>query len=272
MRSAIVAKALAWVGQNYKPGVVAQCAAFVSYLLAAVGFSSALWPAAKWHQEQGYTWAPWEPTAWTPNYSGTDNRRPMGERITFGDLTAGDIVIFGNTYMVGTSTHIGIYVGNGYMVHRPTSDRPVERAWIKDGFWREKFEVGLRLLPPDLPLPGTTANDGKGTPDGPKRVHRARIEAHSGKAAVRVDGQVKPLSRLDAKFSLLGNGRCETQINCNWDADGNQDLEFHQNTQDGTLKQRLLIDGKPVELAEVDMEQHIIPGKSPGFLLDVTFQ
>lgn len=270
MRDKIVSKALAMVGQAHKPGVKFMCANFVSYILSAVGFHSGLYPAAKWHQPKPYTWATWEPTDWAPAYSGVDNKRPMGERIGYGDLQPGDVVLFGNTFEINTSTHIGIYVGNGFMVHRPTADRLVEKAYIADGYWRSKFEVGLRMLPVEVASVGTAGNDGRGA-QATERVHRARVEAHSGKASVRVDGQVRPLTRLDTQFSLLGNGRSAIAITLNWDADGSQNLVFNQHDQDGQLKQSLLIDGKAVQLRDVDLELHVIPGKTPGFVLDVVF-
>lgn len=271
MRSQIVSKALAWVGQSFRPGVSAQCAAWISYLLSALGFGPALYPPHQWRQEQGYIWAPWQPTDWVPDYSGADNKKPMGERITFSALQPGDLVIFGYTYTAATSTHIGIYVGDGWMIHRPTSDRPVERAWVRDGYWREKFETGLRLLPPDRAESGNTTVDPPGAPGSTPRIHRARVEAHSGRAGCRVDGQLKPLTRLDLHYALLGNGRSSVEIGANWDADGNQDLKFFQHDQDGQMRQHLLIDGKVVDLVEVELEQRCVPGKPPGFRLDVAF-
>lgn len=123
----IVDTALGMVGKNYKSGQTAMCADFVSYVLLNSGFN--------YH------------TTWVPDM--TDEEGPggkgWGERVSkLSDLQAGDIVIFDNTYLNATFTHVGIYVGDNYMVHRPTSDRPVEKAYLED-YWTTRFSQGRRV-------------------------------------------------------------------------------------------------------------------------------
>lgn len=124
----LVTLAKSWVGKSFHPGVTAQCAAFVSAMLDEAGVA---WPHAV-------------NKSWAPDLSGADNAKPIGKRVAFDALVAGDLVFFGNTYVAGTSTHVGVYVGGGVMVHRPTSDRNVETARIDSGYWRDAFEVGVR--------------------------------------------------------------------------------------------------------------------------------
>jgi len=74
---------------------------------------------------------------------------PMADRI--GELQPGDIVFEANTYgswPAGTITHVGIYIGGGYMVHRPTSDRPVEEASLNYGWHSYHFRAALRPQAP----------------------------------------------------------------------------------------------------------------------------
>lgn len=64
-------------------------------------------------------------------------------------LAPGAILFWANTYgtwAAGTITHVGIYVGNGQFVHRPTMDRAVELASLS-GFWATQFRAAL--LSPD---------------------------------------------------------------------------------------------------------------------------
>ena len=44
-------------------------------------------------------------------------RRQGGTPVERGDLQPGDLVFFGSS--TGRITHVGIYVGNGQMVHSP---------------------------------------------------------------------------------------------------------------------------------------------------------
>lgn len=62
-------------------------------------------------------------------------------------LMPGDLVIFKNTYMIGPTTHVGIYVGDNLMVHRPTKSRPV--SFSHSSTWGNTFSMGRRLTTPD---------------------------------------------------------------------------------------------------------------------------
>ena len=117
-----------WAGKEFHPGVPAQCAAFVSAMLDEAGF---VWPHAVNKN-------------WAPDLSGADNGKPIGKRVAFDEMRPGDLVFFGDTYVPGTSTHVGIHIKDGIMVHRPTRARPVENADITSGYWRDHFEVAVR--------------------------------------------------------------------------------------------------------------------------------
>lgn len=76
------------------------------------------------------------------------NFAKMGSKVSLQELQPGDIVLFKNTYSgapVPAYTHVGIYVGDGHMVHRPTSYRDVEVEPIMSGYWRSHFTEARRL-------------------------------------------------------------------------------------------------------------------------------
>jgi hypothetical protein len=141
-KNADVAKeALKWVDREFKPGQTERCADFVRTVLKAVN-----------HPKADYiTTAPADGLAISKNFlmaaslSGTD----CGLRISdVGSLNPGDLVFFKNTYgnfAPGTITHIGIAAGNGDMIDRSTSAKPVRKRGIIATFGASKFSHGIRL-------------------------------------------------------------------------------------------------------------------------------
>lgn len=114
----IAAKALTWVGRQYRPGIREQCSWFVRQVLHEVGINPGVTaePIDGW-DETGEGMA---------NSYGPD----MGELVQDpAGLLPGDVVMFENTYgtwRAGTITHVGIYVGDGQVVDRPTASSPVK--------------------------------------------------------------------------------------------------------------------------------------------------
>ena len=53
------------------------------------------------------------------------------------DLRPGDIVAF--------TGHVGIYIGNGYMIHSPSTGKVVEITSINSAYWRAKYISGRRV-------------------------------------------------------------------------------------------------------------------------------
>lgn len=133
-REAIVEKAKSWVGKSFKAGETARCADFVRAVLEGVGADS---PITK-SPIDGQT-----PNPLTANsFFGAD----VGEiKRKKEDLLPGDLVAFGGTYGgygPDTITHVGIYVGDGMMVDRPTANEPVKLRPI-DTF--KHFVAGVSL-------------------------------------------------------------------------------------------------------------------------------
>ncbi|MCD4786087.1 MAG: C40 family peptidase [Candidatus Eremiobacteraeota bacterium] len=111
-----------WDGKEFKPGQTKRCADFVSTVIEKSG-------------------------AAPPGFQREINclrLQKYGRKIERKDLKPGDIVYFGNTYMAGDYTHVGIYTGNNKFVHRPTAAKPV-RTDDLSGYYSNKF-CGARRL------------------------------------------------------------------------------------------------------------------------------
>ena len=69
-------------------------------------------------------------------------------KITFSTLRTGDLMLFSDGG--GTSwtdaDHVGVYLGNGWMVHSTGSNAGVAIEWAGDGWWHDHFLWGRRLF------------------------------------------------------------------------------------------------------------------------------
>lgn len=126
-----------WEGEFYNKGVGEQCAMFVRHILGKIGLA----PAPTKHADDGFE----TNLALASSFAGDD----VGQKHTDPhDLLSGDIVLFQNTYGSwprGTITHVGIYVGNGLVVDRPTFDGPVRMVPLVAHFG-STFKEARRLL------------------------------------------------------------------------------------------------------------------------------
>lgn len=112
-----------WEGKSFKPGQTKRCADFVSTML-----------------EQSGTAPPgFKHTALAADFA------KYGKKVGRDALKPGDIVLFDNTYRRGKYTHVGIYIGNGKFVHRPTANAPVKIDSLTSGRYAQKFSEGRRL-------------------------------------------------------------------------------------------------------------------------------
>ncbi|MDJ1169675.1 glycosyl hydrolase 108 family protein [Roseofilum sp. BLCC_M154] len=131
--SKIVATAQNWVGKDYNPGTTAQCAYFVRSVLEEAGLSV------------GVTASPYDGYTTSEGYANSFFGDDIGTLIMDeSQLKPGDLIAFSNTYgdwPAGTITHVGIYVGNGMMIDRPTASKPVQQRSIS----KFDFAVGVRL-------------------------------------------------------------------------------------------------------------------------------
>jgi len=75
---------------------------------------------------------------------GRDSKSQIDQAIPIDprDLRPGDLVFFN---IDGSTTHIGIYTGNGQFIHAPSSGKHVSYASMNDKYWREHFVRAGRL-------------------------------------------------------------------------------------------------------------------------------
>lgn len=164
----IIEEALKWEGQEFKPDKPAQCAEWVSTVLDAAGVTG-----------QDY-----RHTAWCPDLA------TAGEYVrSMSELVPGDIVLFDNTYQDATFTHVGIYLGNGEMIHRNTMEAPVQRAYIKSDYWMSRFNQGRRF---SLGAPAEDIH--------PAKKVLLKIFYHNGKCQVVVNGTEFPVKSIEAEI------------------------------------------------------------------------
>jgi cell wall-associated NlpC family hydrolase len=67
-----------------------------------------------------------------------------GGHVSQGDLRAGDVVFFANTYMAGMS-HVGIYVGGGQFVHASDESTGVTVSNLNSGYWQGHYVGATRV-------------------------------------------------------------------------------------------------------------------------------
>lgn len=132
----LVAMAETWAGRNFKEGQTARCADFVREVLDSVNIRT------------GVTRQPMDgepPNPETANSFFGSDLGVISKRKE--DLKPGDLVAFGGTYggwPPSVITHVGIYVGGGQIIDRPTSNAPVKRRSV-DTF--KHFVAGVTLAP-----------------------------------------------------------------------------------------------------------------------------
>lgn len=127
--------ARSWVGRDFNAGVPAQCAFFVRQVLAEAGVT--LTPNVTEHTLDG-----WWTGVGIANSFGSDQGKVIRN---IDDLLPGDIVMYADTYgdwPEGSITHVGIYVGDGEIVDRPTASAPVKQRDVRTF---PKFAGAVRL-------------------------------------------------------------------------------------------------------------------------------
>ena len=68
-----------------------------------------------------------------------------GTYVDWGDLQAGDIVFFENTYKPGVS-HVGVYAGDDRMIHAPKPGDVVKIVQLSNSYFREHWTGGCRYV------------------------------------------------------------------------------------------------------------------------------
>jgi cell wall-associated NlpC family hydrolase len=66
--------------------------------------------------------------------------------LSYRQLMPGDLMFYdGNDD--GTVDHVDVYVGNGYALDSSSTPAGVTLMWVGDGWYREHFVHGRRVLP-----------------------------------------------------------------------------------------------------------------------------
>ena len=119
----IVAEAQKYLGYRYvyggaSPSTGFDCSGFVYYVLKQNGYSPYRTPADQYRQ---------------------------GTYVAKANLQPGDIVFFAGTGSSNAISHVGIYVGNGQMIHSPNSRSTVSYADITSGYWANHYYGARRM-------------------------------------------------------------------------------------------------------------------------------
>ncbi|MGQ4732591.1 C40 family peptidase [Streptomyces sp. Ju416(a)] len=64
----------------------------------------------------------------------SQTQRGVGTKVARGELRPGDLIVINND---GAWGHVGLYIGDGNMVHAPNPKRPVETAPVTTGYWSQ---------------------------------------------------------------------------------------------------------------------------------------
>ena len=74
---------------------------------------------------------------WNVGRCTADELRSHCSQVSLSEAKPGDLIFFTGTYSAGTPvTHVGIYIGNGQMIH---AGDPVQYANINTSYWTEQF-------------------------------------------------------------------------------------------------------------------------------------
>ncbi|RSL29557.1 peptidase P60 [Salibacterium salarium] len=71
----------------------------------------------------------------------------QGEHVARSDLQAGDLVFFARNGGTGDVHHVGMYIGNGEMIHSPNSRSTVEKVVIDESDYANSYHSASRYLP-----------------------------------------------------------------------------------------------------------------------------
>lgn len=74
----------------------------------------------------------------------TSQQYRQAQRVARRNLQPGDLVFF---RLRGSVSHVGLYLGDGEMIHAPSTGNDVRIEPIDERFWSNRFAGGARLLP-----------------------------------------------------------------------------------------------------------------------------
>ncbi len=124
--AAMIAEAEKYLGYPYvwggsSPSTSFDCSGFVSWVLNNCG------------------------VGWNVGRLGADSLRHICTAVSSANARPGDLIFFQGTYDTTGASHVGIYVGNGMMIH---CGDPIQYASINTSYWQEHFLSFGRLPSP----------------------------------------------------------------------------------------------------------------------------
>ena len=69
----------------------------------------------------------------------------VGRSVSWNNLQPGDLM-FSSTDGSGRITHVGIYIGNGQMIHAPKPGDVVQKTSINNSYWKNAHVGAKRVL------------------------------------------------------------------------------------------------------------------------------
>ena len=124
--ASMIAEAEKYLGYPYvwggsSPATSFDCSGFVSWVLNNCG------------------------AGWNVGRLGADSLRHICTTISSANAKPGDLIFFQGTYNTTGASHVGIYVGDGMMIH---CGDPIQYASINTSYWQEHFLSFGRLPAP----------------------------------------------------------------------------------------------------------------------------
>lgn len=74
----------------------------------------------------------------------TKSQRDAGKRIDFDDAQPGDLLFY--RFENAGGLHVGLYLGDGRMIHAPASGRQVSLVAVEMPVWKRRYLETIRLL------------------------------------------------------------------------------------------------------------------------------
>jgi cell wall-associated NlpC family hydrolase len=67
----------------------------------------------------------------------------IGRKVKFGELRPGDLLFFTSSRRID---HVGVYVGDGIMIHAPGRGKKVRKAELDQQYYKDHFVVARRVI------------------------------------------------------------------------------------------------------------------------------
>lgn len=141
-RTGWVSKAYLWVNETQqKVDIVVSTAKSLLGTPYVWGGES---PAEGGFDCSGFTQYVFSKAGYTLNRISTEQAK-QGIAVSWGNLKAGDLV-FSSINNTGAIDHVGIYIGNGQMIHSPKTGDVVKTTDITTAFWQTRFITARRII------------------------------------------------------------------------------------------------------------------------------